>query len=266
MRDRRKAARLLREEQASLDSKNASKRHWHKPSVIAWLMVTASTLLLFSLTAWQLNRLEWKTGLIAQINNYAHQRALTAMPEDTSLLKDFAFARVALSGTFLHEDEIHLAARYYNSQLGYHILTPLQLADGSLVLINRGWVHVDYKDPAKRQAGQVQGVQHIIGMIRLDNDRSFFTPENNPKTNIWFSRNIDDIIKATNLDLYPAVVDALYDIPEGNMPIPSDGLIMMRNDHLQYALTWFLIGVSGIMTFIFYHYRKNENAEDDTTP
>ncbi len=260
MRDRRKEARIAREEEAKQAAINAEKRVWHSPSLLAWAMIAASSILLFSLSYWQINRLQWKTNLINTIDNYKHERALPILPEDYGLLPDLAFARVALTGEFLHEQEIHLAARYYNSQLGYHILTPFRLEDGRLVLVNRGWVHVDNKAPETRKEGQLEGTQHLIGMIRLDDDRSRFTPENDPQANIWFSRNLRDIIDATDLKLYPAVVDALYDISESNMPIPSDGLVRLRNDHLQYAITWFLIGISGIIIFVTYHYRKRDDT------
>lgn len=257
MRDRRRSARQQREadeRQAELD---ALRKIWHKPSAIAWCMVIASSLLLFSLSAWQIQRLAWKKNLINTIESHQYNRAFGGLPEDPQDTEALSFARIMLHGEFLHEDEIHLAARYYNSKLGYHILTPFLLTDGRKVLLNRGWVHVDYKESSTRLDSQVTGLQHVIGMVRTDDDRNAFTPDHDVAANIWFSRDVPAIIEATNLPLYPIALDVLYDRPAGaNTPIPSDGLIRLRNDHLQYAITWFLIGLSGIIVFISYHYKQ----------
>ncbi len=261
MRDRRRSAREKRAAEEAEQAREAARKVWHKPHAIAWCMVAASTLLLFSLSIWQLQRLAWKEGLINTITSYQYERAYGGLPEDTTNIEELSFARILLHGEFLHEHEVHLAARYYNSQLGYHILTPFKLTDERLVLLNRGWVHVDNKDPATRMEGQVEGLQHVVGMIRTDNDRNSFTPDNDVENNIWFWRDVAGIIEATNLPLYPVTLDILYDIPAGNQPIPSDGLIRLRNDHLSYAITWFLIGLSGIIIFATYHYRSRETQE-----
>jgi surfeit locus 1 family protein len=251
MRDRRREARITREQEA----KRATKPYWHAPKPLAWVFIVASTALLFGLGFWQLERLEWKRGLISAIQNTATTRAIEGLPQDLDTLKTMGFVRIHLVGEYLHDYEIHLAARYYHSQLGYHILTPFQVQDGRTVLVNRGWVKADDKFSANRSDGQVKGVQSIIAMVRTDNDRSFFTPNPDVKDNVWFWRDVKAIRKATGLDLVPVTMDVLYDAPAGGKPLPSDGLIELRNDHLGYAITWFLVGITGIITFFFFHYR-----------
>jgi surfeit locus 1 family protein len=248
MRDRRKEARLVREHEASM----ALKRRWYRPKITAWIGIIFTTILLFSLGFWQLNRLAWKEGLVHAIEASRYTKAIEGLPKDTQAL---GFARVHLVGEYLHDYEIHLAARYYQSQLGYHILTPFQLEDGRIALVNRGWVKADEKNPATRTSGQVTGKQSIIVMIRNDNDRSYFTPDPSVKENVWFWRDLNAIGNSTGLDLAPVNMDVLYDAPSGGKPHPSDGLIELRNDHLGYALTWFCIGVTGLLTFIMFHYR-----------
>lgn len=260
MRDRRREARLRREQEAA----DAMKPRWHKPTPIAWACVIAAVLTLFGLSIWQVERLQWKEGLIADIQANRFSRAYPVLPEDVSEIReDMAFARVKLTGEFLHDDEIHLAARYYNSQLGYHILTPFRLSDKRVVLVNRGWVSTDNKNPQTRPKGQLTGEQHIIGMVRLDNDKNMFTPEHDVKENIWFWRDIDSIEQATGYALVPVNIDLLYDAPPGSLPIPSDGLVRLRNDHLGYAITWLLIGVSALVIFVLYHYHPPKQEQQD---
>jgi surfeit locus 1 family protein len=264
MRDRRKEARIAREQEAE----RATKPYWHAPKPIAWGFIVISTALLFGLGFWQMERLQWKRGLIAAIEKSATTQAMKGLPKDIRDLQNMGFSRIHLVGEYLHDYEIHLAARYYQSQLGYHILTPFQLQDGRTVLLNRGWVRADDKAPANRPDGQVKGLQSIIVMVRNDNDRSFFTPNPDIEDNVWFWRDLKTISNVTKLPLVPVNMDVLYDAPKGGKPLPSDGLIALRNDHLGYAITWFLVGLIGISTFFFFHYRADapRTPQTDTTP
>ncbi len=254
MRDRRKEARLEREHIALL----ATKRRWHPPGIGAWIAIGSITVLLFWLGVWQLERLQWKEGLIHEIEASRYTPAVEGLPKNLSDTHSMDFVRVHLIGEYLHDYEIHLAARYYQSQLGYHILTPFQLEDGRIVLVNRGWVKLEDKNPANRPDGQIKGKQSIIVMIRNDNDRSYFTPDPDIKDNVWFWRDVKAISKSTGLELLPMNTDLLYKAPAGDKPHPSDGLIELRNDHLGYALTWFCICITGVLTFIMFYYRLPE--------
>ncbi len=260
MRDRRRSARLEREQEA-LEAKRA---RWHPPTVMAWMCVVTSTTLLLGLSMWQFIRLDWKEGLIADINANQYSRAYGTLPEDIELIhRDMSFARVRLKGKFLHQDELHLAARYYHSQLGYHILTPFKLDDGRVVLLNRGWVHADMKEPETRMEGQVEGYQSVIAMVRLDNDRNAFTPDHDTEKNIWFWRDLDTASFITGYELFPVNLDVLYSAPPGERPIPSNGLVALRNDHLGYALTWLLIAISGLIIFFKYHHHAPKIEEEE---
>ncbi len=257
MRDRRREARLQREHESDVIQEQLEQRTWHPPHPVAWAWLLVSTLLLFGLSYWQVERMIWKEGLLADIDKHQLTRAYGGLPEDNAITQEtLSFGRIRLEGTFLHEDELHLAARYYHSQLGYHILTPFMLTDGRMILMNRGWVPVDQKDASTREVGQLSGVQHITAMVRTDNDRNYFTPEHDISDNIWFWKDLDTASDVTGYDFVPVNMDVLYTKPAGGLPIPSDGLIRLRNDHLSYAITWCLIGISGIIIFIFYHYRQ----------
>jgi surfeit locus 1 family protein len=73
------------------------------------------------------------------------------------------------------------------SESGFHVVTPFVLAEtAQTVLVNRGWVPVDKKNPASRPAGQVQGEQTVQAIVRKSSPKQgTFTPDNNPATNQW---------------------------------------------------------------------------------
>jgi surfeit locus 1 family protein len=249
MRDRRREARLEREQQAL----ELTKKLWHKPHWIAWIFIFIAVGTLLALSGWQIKRLWWKQELITTIKQYQFTKPLQELPEDKETLQKLGFQRVILRGEFLHDDEAHLMPRYYNSALGYHILTPFRLGDGRVALVNRGWVRQDAKNDVMRH--DLQGEQTIIAMVRTDDDRNYFTPKHDSLKNIWFWRDLNEISKARGYELIPVNFDLLYDKKSvKDYPIPSDGLVQLRNDHFGYAITWLLIAFSGVCVFFYRHY------------
>jgi surfeit locus 1 family protein len=228
---------------------------WNSPTRFEWVIITLAVLTLLGLGSWQVQRLQWKEAMIADIARANEAAPVEGWPQDVAAL---GWRRLQLSGHFLHKDEFHLAARYYRGQLGYHILTPFQLEDSRVVLLNRGWVPPTSKDAATRAEGQVDGPLSVVVQVRTDNDRTAFTPDADSAKNIWFWRDIDAMRKASGLLLEPATADVLHMEPPGGYPIASDGDIQLRNDHLGYAITWFSLALAAAVMFALYHLKPQE--------
>ena len=123
--------------------------------------------ILLGLGTWQVQRLHWKEGLIADIaaRRVANPASLADIEAMSRAGEDIEYRRVAVSGTFDHSHERHFFATYAG-QTGYYVYTPLTLADGRVVFVNRGFVPFDMKEPASRQQGQVEGEVTIEGLAR----------------------------------------------------------------------------------------------------
>jgi surfeit locus 1 family protein len=233
------------------------KHHWVRPSLPAWVAVITAVTVLFTLGFWQVRRLGEKEALIAQIETAAARAPEKGFPPTDAPWQSLGFSRYRVSGVFLHKKELHLTPRYYRSALGYHILTPLRLEDGRVLLVNRGWVPAAKKNPDSRPESHAMGTQTLTVMLRTDRDHTAFTPEHDTRDNIWFWRDIPAMRKATGLDLLPVTADVVATTPPARdtLPIASDGTLPLRNDHLGYAITWFLIGLSAAAVFACYHRR-----------
>jgi surfeit locus 1 family protein len=220
--------------------------------LIAFLLAFSA---LIALGAWQIERLMWKEALIAQIASANQTQALTALPDTATELEPLAFRNVTLTGHFLPDIEFHVTPRYFRDTLGYHLFTPFQLTDGRIVIVNRGWVPAAQKDPATRPLSVPNASEHALtGQIRLGPERNYFTPPSDPKQNVWFGRDIADMAKSANLSgVLPLSVDLIGPQIAGELPIPTTGIIGLRNDHLQYALTWFLLALGLLVVFAVYH-------------
>jgi surfeit locus 1 family protein len=231
------------------------------------LVPSALTLLglaiLIGLGTWQLERKRWKEGLIATLSERlsAEPAPLPARETWGRLDPDREeFRRVAFSAEFLHDKEALVytpgsALRPDVSGPGYWVFTPARLAGGSIVMVDRGFVPEARKDARGRIAGQVSGVVDLVGALRWPEQRSRFTPADNPAGNLWFVRDPASVAEGKGIaPVAPFYVAQEAPVPPGGLPRAGKLSPRLANNHLQYAVTWFglaltLIGVFGAWVF-----------------
>jgi len=224
------------------------------------LVTLLSVAVLIGLSAWQLQRLSWKEKLIADYEaaQQVEPIAFATLPE--AELNAQEYRRVTVSGEFLHAKELHLGGRRYYGKTGYQLLTPLQLENGEILLVNRGWVPTEFKEQSTRPTSLPEGIVTLTGMVRTPKPAGWLTPDNHPEKNFWFTADIPAMATHTGLELLPVtveIVDAAN--PRDHFPAPSDGNIVMRNDHLGYALTWFSLAIAALVMFWFRFCRKSKD-------
>ena len=132
-----------------------------------------------------MRRLAWKEGLIAAIAERAHAAPIS-LAEAEQRGGDVEYLRVKATGQLLNDRSCDFYAFDEQAGVGCHIVTPLQLADGSVVFVNRGFVPDELKDPAKRQEGELAGDVEIVGLARRRRQPGAFTPANDAGKNVWY--------------------------------------------------------------------------------
>lgn len=214
--------------------------------------------LLVGLGAWQLQRLAWKRDLLATVEAHMSAPPL-ALPAEVADPAALDFRRVSASGRFAHGRELYLAGRNRRGRPGVHVVTPLLREGGAAVLVNRGWVPLDKKDPASRAAGQVSGTVTVTGIARVPRPPGMFVPENDPAKGFWMTVDIAAMAAAARVaPVLPVIVEADATPNPGGLPIGGVTRIDYRNDHLQYALTWFALAVALVIIFVVYHRSPRE--------
>lgn len=230
--------------------------HFHKPRPLAWFFFIAAFATTVGLGTWQVKRLEWKQGLIAAIESGRSQPPLTALPSDPAELEARNFTPVEVRGRWL-DQEFHIYPRFFRGHRGYFVVTPLALEDGRTLLVNRGWVPEALKKPESRPDSQVRGSGVVDGLLRVGADRNGLTPPNSPDENIWFGRDAEEMGAYGKLpQIIPAMVDLVGEQDPARLPVPSDGEIKLRNDHLSYIITWYGIALGVLVIFLLYHRKK----------
>ena len=135
---------------------------------------------------------------------------------------------------------------------GYQVLAPFALTDGGVVLVNRGFAPLAWKDQPALRTPPPAGDIEIAGLMRPPEERNFFTPADEPDRGIWFSRDPASMAAKLKLTGRRAVH------ARRGRRARRKGLAARRrdgaehpNNHLSYALTWFglaatLAGVFGV--------------------
>jgi surfeit locus 1 family protein len=232
---------------------------------LAFLMALAT---LLSLGTWQLQRRAWKLDLIEKIEARAYGAAGAILPESEWPRwspEAEEYRRVRVSGRFLHEHEVAVHGLMPSGQRGqpvqgFYLMTPLRLPDGAIVIVNRGFVPMQLRDPASRPESRPEGEVTVTGLVRGPEKGGSFRPENDPAREAWFIRDPRQIAQAKNLArVAPFLIDADDTPNPGGWPKGGQTRLTMTNDHLHYALTWFglaLVLVGVFCTVVWRHFHR----------
>lgn len=214
------------------------------PSLSLTALSLTAFALLIALGVWQIERRSWKLALIDRVEQRVQAPAQPipspAAWSAVSTAND-EYRHVSVAGRFLHDRET-LVQAVTEEGPGYWVLTPLQRSDGVLVLINRGFVSSERRDPSTRRAGNPDGRVEITGLLRMTEPKGGFLRNNVPQHNRWYSRDVAAIAAARGLhDVAPFFVDADTRSQSGGGPIGGLTVVRFPNNHLIYALTWFAL-------------------------
>ena len=240
------------------------------PWVLSIVTLVALAILL-SLGTWQVQRLAWKEALIATIESRVGAAPVTLSDVERTAASggDFEYQPVAVSGTYLHAKEQFFFATH-DGQSGWFVYTPLQMADGRAVFVNRGFVPYDRKSPETRPEGQIGSEIEVVGLARTapDGKPSWLVPDNQPADNVLYWKELAAMTANAGLEpptVVPFFIDAKRTDVPGGFPVGGVTIVELANNHLQYAVTWYglaaaLLGVYAAMLF-----RRRRNAADART-
>ena len=238
-----------------------------------WRSLLLPALLAFAvlivLGTWQVERKAWKEALIASLTE-----RLAAPPQTLPFAKDWAkldragdeYRRVKFTASFDNAREalVFAAASAFRPDVtspGYWVFTPARLADGGIVVVNRGFVPDVRRDPKSRPQGQIAEAIEITGALRWPDERHWFTPADDVSHNLWFTRDPAAIAAAKGLDkgpdkgpdpgagaVAPFYVEQEAPTPPGGLPQPGKLVVVLPDNHLQYALTWY--GLAAVLAAV----------------
>lgn len=245
--------------------------HWRRrfrPTLWATVAALTGTLVLLGLGTWQLQRLHWKEALIAERTSRMAEPA-AALPVDLGEVEALAHRRYRVTGRFLHEHELYLGSKTYRGQVGFRVVTPLELSDGRLILIDRGWVPMAARDPVQRADSQPEGLVSLDGLARRDGwtGSPWFRPDNQPEQNYWFWIDLEAMAERIGRDdlITDVYLESVVAEATRRLPRPRKAGVHLRNDHLQYAVTWYTLAAALVVIYLLFSTRAAPAREPDPT-
>ena len=197
-----------------------------------------------ALGTWQVIRLNWKIELINSI-----EQSLKSEPVDFNGSNPINFKKIKFEGILDNSKIIYLYSLNENGEPGFDIVNPISINNKSY-LINRGWIPRELK--LKKYLSTNTKFE---GILKLKSKYNYFKPENNLKTNYWFTLKDEDLLNYTGKEFSPFIIN---NISKQNEIYPKSKQVgaNISNNHLKYALTWFSLAVS---IFLIYLYFRKKN-------
>lgn len=221
---------------------------------------------LCALGVWQLQRRAWKLDLIHRVETRVHAPPVAPPPKDRWPDIDAArdeYRHVRVEGAFL---PVRPALVQAVTELGggFWVIAPLRMADGAVVLINRGFVPSDRRAEILA-ATSPPGSTEITGLLRLSEPGGGFLRTNDPASDRWFSRDVVAIATARNLtDVAPFFIDADRTAEAPGAPAGGLTVLHFANNHLLYAMTWFAMALllAGAVIHLNFRRRRNDRSPE----
>ncbi|ESZ89665.1 putative COX1 assembly protein Shy1 [Sclerotinia borealis F-4128] len=223
------------------------RRHGPGLIVLALIPITA-----FALGTWQVQRLDWKSKLIAKFEDRLVRDPLPLPPHiDPSAIKEFDYRRIFARGHFRHDQEMLIGPRLHDGKDGYLVITPLERdGKGTSVLVNRGWIEKKHKKQASRPDGLPKGEVTVEGLLREPWKKNYFTPDNSPQTQEFYFPDVEQMAKLSGSQpvwveetMEPDLLKA-WDRAARGIPIGRPAEVNLRNNHSQYIFTWYALAAA----------------------
>jgi surfeit locus 1 family protein len=193
--------------------------------------------ILLALGAWQVQRLAWKEGMIAEIEARL-AAAPVPVPEQPDPQRD-RLLRVEATGQ-IGADELHVLSSLDPWGAGYRVVSPMEITDGRRILVDLGYVPQDMKEPAARprlaSPDPGRAPDQVTGPLLWPAEVDSFTPEPALDRNIWFARDVPRMAEALGTEPVLLVAESH---PWTEWPRPTPPGTNVPNRHLEYAVTWF---------------------------
>lgn len=215
--------------------------------------------LLCTLGYWQLSRAQEKKSMISQWDSAHTQPVLTmvdllALSNSTKKAKQYRYTPVALSTHFLNEYTILLDNKTNNGQAGYHVLTPVQVDDNTVILVDRGWV------PLGRSRSVLPTLLPIKGKIPIEGYLDFayrnrFVEEAIETGDIKWPLRVQQLSFQTlsalmGKTVLPMLVKLDSSSPYGFTMMPRQNEWLNPARHYGYATQWFLLALTLVIFYL----------------
>jgi len=204
--------------------------------------------ILISLCAWQIQRSDWKTALIAQIeaeysrDPFSVQLNLDELGQAEEQDEDIFIHSGYVTGKFVNSEPVYWP-KTHDGNLGFYVSRFFEANEGQLILVNLGWV---YEDPISHQPLDDVRInmerEFQVGGIARKYEASFMSLDNNLQENRWYQFDRDQLQRYANISQEPVnfmfFVKDIKPLDQHKLGELIGAEIYPRNKHHEYAWFW----------------------------
>ena len=235
------------------------------------LLVVVAIIVMVNLGFWQLRRLDERKEFNATVEARYDEPPvplddLLTPSTDPGDIDDLEWRPVTASGTYLPGETVVVVNRSQNGAAGRNVVVPLQLDDGNLVLVNRGFVPLAVADLPPVPAVDVE----IVGHLRESQVRRTGQLGDPAEGDLTEAQRVDIERLAPQLpgDVLQMYIDLETSDPpeEPGYPQPVAAPDLSERNHLSYAFQWFIFAVAVAVGWVLAVRKSLSNRRADQSP
>lgn len=221
--------------------------------------IAISFLTLVSLGFWQLDRLQWKNNIIAQLETEYAKDPMQHRLEFSDLQNEnIRYGHIR--GKFDYSKQILVGPKTHEDQIGYDAIIPMNFKNGKSVLVNMGWVKGEKREDIKTPTPR--GYIVVTGISRKP-DQNKHTPDNSPENNVWTKLDINQIAEVKKIS---NVAPVIFYAKTVSLTLKEFKMLednwFPNNKHRQYAIFWFsAAGILLMLVGFYYFLQRKRNKQ-----
>ena len=225
----------------------------HKKSQSIFIPIFVSIVLILItllLGIWQIQRLNWKNSLINNFNILKNSEAI-----DLSLIDKKEFIKIKSKGVVNRKNKVFFPAKTLNGKAGVRLASEFISENGEIYLLDEGWF--DNSNLQYFRENNDIFEENIIGYTRFPIKGKFFTPNNDFNNNEWYTYDLKSINNYFSSSINQVFFIKKTNSNKENFLFASEYKHKFRNNHMQYAITWFSMSLAFLIMSIVY-LKKNK--------
>lgn len=213
----------------------------------------AGAAVLISLGVWQMQRLAWKEGVLAEITARIED-APVSIPAAPDMQVD-RFLPVSAEGE-LTGAYLRVLVSQKQVGAGYRIISAFETG-GRVIMVDRGFQSIQ-----SNGLPVLTGARSFTGNLHWPEEVDGYTPAPDTEKNLWFARDVAAMAAALGAE--PILLIAREETPSDlivtPLPVSTNGI---PNDHLSYAITWFSLAIVwlGMTAFLAWRIRREQTQK-----
>lgn len=236
--------------------------------IVASVLIVVLAVTFVALGLWQLERLD---EVRAENRLVAARTELPPVqlddldgPVDEEELE---YRRVVATGVYATGEEVLQRSRAYRGQNGFHVLTPLVLADGGAVLVRRGWIPYELDTPPVPEAAPPAGEVRATGFLQRSDEQRDLGPTDptEGELDVVFRADVPRLDRQVEQELFPMVLalDEQKPPQPGRLPVPAALPDLDEGNHLSYALQWFSFAAIAVIGYAAVLWKRSREEEEE---